>query len=416
MSDSDEHIHDDDEVLVSDEMAEDTAPGFEDTETSLGAAAIGEADRESDAGPGFEGTETPLGAAAIGEADRESDAGPGFEGTETPAGAECREAPAEQAAAASGEGGPATLARVKVLYSSATELCTVPPGMTVAVGDMVVVPTRYGNEVARVLRVCEGSGGEARPIVRTAGPMDLSRLRENGVREEKAYAACRQRIEAHGLDMKLVSAHYLLDDQKILFLFTADTRVDFRELVRDLVATFRMRIELRQVGVRDEARVVGGVGTCGRVLCCNGVTDRLRPVSIKMAKEQNLTLNSLKISGHCGRLLCCLSYEFDAYHEARQSLPAVGARVAYDGEDFRVSDLNVLARRARLEAPSGRVLDVGFEAFFRVPRRSGGASEGRSGGSPAAAWELRLRGSGTPAVGETPAASPATPGPGARQQ
>jgi cell fate regulator YaaT (PSP1 superfamily) len=320
--------------------------------------------------------------------------------------AACGAAPAGAAVTSEPSGAAATLARVKVLYSSATELCTVPPGMTVQTGDLVVVPTRYGNEVARVLRLCEGSpGGEARPIARVASPMDLSRLRENGVREEKAYATCRQRVEAHGLDMKLVSAHYLLDDQKILFLFTADTRVDFRELVRDLVATFRMRIELRQIGVRDEARVVGGVGTCGRVLCCNGVTDRLRPVSIKMAKEQNLTLNSLKISGHCGRLLCCLSYEFDAYHEARQSLPGVGARVGYDGEEFKVSDLNVLARRARLEAPSGRVLDVGFEAFVRVPRRAG--PDGRPGGG-SGTWELRLRGGASAANGE---AAPREAGP-----
>ncbi len=312
--------------------------------------------------------------------------------------------------AASGDAAPAglpsgeatTIVRVKVMYSSATEVCTVPPGVAVAIGDLVVVPTRYGNEVARVLAVCQGPGGEARPMVRLAGPMDHSRLRENGVREEKAYATCRQRIEAHGLDMKLVSAHFLLDEQKILFLFTADARIDFRELVRDLVGTFRMRIELRQIGVRDEARVVGGVGTCGRVLCCNGVTDHLRPVSIKMAKEQNLTLNSLKISGHCGRLLCCLAYEFDAYHEARQSLPSIGARVRYEDEEFRVADLNVLARRVRLEAPSGRVLNVGFDAFVRAPRAPG---KGPGGSAPGCAWELRLR-SGVAAGGGAAAQPP----------
>jgi cell fate regulator YaaT (PSP1 superfamily) len=270
--------------------------------------------------------------------------------------------------------------RVKVLFSSATEFCTVPEGMAVTVGDLVVVPTRYGNEIARVLSLETRAeeGAEERAIVRATSPVDLSRLRENGIREEKAYEAARERIATRGLNMKLVSAHYLLDEQKILFFFTAEERIDFRDLVRDLVATFNVRIELRQIGVRDEARVVGGVGVCGRALCCNSITDRLRPVSIKMAKEQNLTLNSMKISGHCGRLLCCLAYEFDVYHEARATLPAMNARVLYDGEEFRVSDMNVLARRVRLAGTSGRVLDVGFEALVRNPKTQG--------------WQLKPRG------------------------
>jgi cell fate regulator YaaT (PSP1 superfamily) len=271
--------------------------------------------------------------------------------------------------------------RVKVLFSSATEFCTAPAGVAVAVGDLVIVPTRYGNEEARVLGVETGlaAGAETREMVRPASPVDLSRLRENGVREEKAYETARERIAARGLDMKLVSAHYLLDEQKILFFFTAEERIDFRDLVRDLVSTFKVRIELRQIGVRDEARVVGGVGVCGRALCCNSITDRLRPVSIKMAKEQNLTLNSMKISGHCGRLLCCLAYEFDVYHEARATLPSMNARVRYEGEEFRVTDLDVLARRVRLSgATTGRVLDVGFEALVRNQKTQ--------------SWELKPRG------------------------
>ena len=273
-----------------------------------------------------------------------------------------------------------SVCRVKVLFSSATEFCAVPEGTAVAVGDLVIVPTRYGNEIARVLGVEAGpsDGAEERTVVRHATPVDLSRLRENGVREEKAYETARERIAARGLDMKLVSAHYLLDEQKILFFFTAEERIDFRDLVRDLVSTFKLRIELRQIGVRDEARVVGGVGVCGRALCCNSITDRLRPVSIKMAKEQNLTLNSMKISGHCGRLLCCLAYEFDVYHDARATLPSMNARIRYDGEEFRVTELNVLARRVRLAGASGRVLDVGFEALMRNPKTQ--------------AWELKPRG------------------------
>ena len=281
--------------------------------------------------------------------------------------------------------------RVKILYSSATEFCEAPPGMEVSVGSMVVVPTRYGNELGKVLgRESDpsDSGAELRTIARVAGSNDLSRVQDNVVKQDKAFELCREKISSRNLEMKLVSAHHLLDEQKILFLFTADNRVDFRDLVKDLVSVFKMRIELRQIGVRDEARVVGGLGICGRALCCNAITDRLRPVSIKMAKEQNLTLNSMKISGPCGRLLCCLSYEFDAYKEARQTLPSMGTRVQYEGEEFKVTELNVLARRVRFQSESGRVIDVGFDSLSRNPATQ--------------AWEMRVRtgGTGTASGGE----------------
>jgi len=303
----------------------------------------------------------------------------GADGTVSPAGTGTSTAPAAPA-----EPGTArAIWRVKVLYSSATECCEAPAGMELAPGASVVVPTRYGNELGKVLgREADAPppGQELRAILRIAGPSDLSRLDENETREERAFTSCREKIEARGLEMKLVSAHYLLDEQKILFLFTAENRVDFRELVKDLVSAFKMRIELRQIGVRDEARVVGGLGICGRALCCNAVTDRLRPVSIKMAKEQNLTLNSMKISGHCGRLLCCLSYEFDAYKDARHALPAMGTRVRFEGEEFRVTDLNVLARRVRFQSESGRVLDMGYDSIWRDPSTQ--------------AWEIRARAAG----------------------
>jgi cell fate regulator YaaT (PSP1 superfamily) len=276
----------------------------------------------------------------------------------------------------------AGVCRVKLAYSSATEFCACPHGMECGAGDAVVVPTKYGNELARVLSNDESpailSGGEIRSIVRKATPTDMSRAEENAAKEEKAFAACKEKIGARGLEMKLVSAHHLLDEQKMLFFFTAENRIDFRELVKDLVSVFKMRIELRQIGVRDEARVTGGVGICGRVLCCNSITDRLRPVSIKMAKEQNLTLNSMKISGPCGRLLCCLSYEFDVYREARQQFPPLGTRVSYDGEEFKVSEMNVLARRVRFQSESGRILDLGFESLSRNPSTN--------------AWEIKARG------------------------
>jgi cell fate regulator YaaT (PSP1 superfamily) len=278
-----------------------------------------------------------------------------------------------------------TLWRVKVLYSSATEFCDAPPGMAIAIGDCVVVPTRYGNELGKVLgqQSDPSVATEFHTVVRVASPADMARVNENDMKEGRAYEICREKVAARGLEMKLVSAHYLLDEQKILFFFTAENRVDFRELVKDLVSQFKMRIELRQIGVRDEARVVGGMGICGRALCCNSITDKLRPVSIKMAKEQNLTLNSMKISGPCGRLLCCLSYEFDVYREARQALPSMGTRVRFDGEEWKVVDLNVLARRVRFQAETGRVLDVGFESLSRNAQTQG--------------WELSVRGSGAAA-------------------
>ena len=296
--------------------------------------------------------------------------------------------PDETAEAAGGGAPPVTIEgkvvwRVKVLYSSSTEFCEAPAGLEVAVGDTVVVPTRYGNELGKVLgRETDPAAvtSELRTIQRRAGQPDLLRFEENDTREERAFEICREKVEARGLSMKLVSAHYILDEQKILFFFTAENRVDFRELVKDLVAAFRMRIELRQIGVRDEARVVGGLGICGRALCCNAITDKLRPVSIKMAKEQNLTLNSMKISGPCGRLLCCLSYEVDVYKEARQTLPGMGTRVRFDDEEFRVTDLNVLTRRLRFQGESGRVLDVGFDSLSRDPATQ--------------AWQLHVRNGG----------------------
>ena len=230
------------------------------------------------------------------------------------------------------------LASVKILHSSETELCSPGEGVRFEPGDFVVVETRYGKDLGQILgyvhefNVREEDGGGSQPslydIVRIATEEDLTRFHENKAREAEAFSQCRQKIHQHKLDMKLVSAHYLLDEAKILFFFTADARVDFRELVKDLVTVFKTRIELRQIGVRDESRVLGGIGVCGRAYCCHSITDKLKPVSIKMAKVQNLSLNSMKISGPCGRLLCCLSYEFDTYSEERKRLPGEGYKIS----------------------------------------------------------------------------------------
>jgi cell fate regulator YaaT (PSP1 superfamily) len=268
---------------------------------------------------------------------------------------------------------------VKVLHSSETELCRLGEDSDVAevnCGDLLVVNTRYGGDIARVLGPVQeensASWDQEREVLRVAAEADVARFEDNLRREEEAFEVCRQKIDSHGLAMKLVSSHYVLDEPKILFFFTAESRVDFRDLVKDLVSEFRMRIELRQIGVRDDSRVLGGTGVCGRVLCCHGLTDKLRPVSIKMAKVQNLSLNSMKISGPCGRLLCCLAYEYDHYTEQKQKLPNDGARINYDGSSFQVCDVNVISNRVRLfSRDEGRYITVSGEqlSYDRDGRR-----------------------------------------------
>lgn len=228
--------------------------------------------------------------------------------------------------------------------------------------SLVVAPTKYGRDLTEVLGVVHDlsvvNADELAVIERPATVDDYRRYLDNLEREKEAFNKCRDRIEAHRLPMKLVSAHCLLEDSKILFFFTAESRVDFRDLVKDLVGVFHVRIELRQIGVRDEARVTGGCGVCGRILCCHGLSDKLNAVSIKMAKDQNLSLNSLKISGPCGRLLCCLSYEHQFYRDARRELPNEGARFTYDGTLFKVIEVNVLSNKIRIAGEDGRLLDM----------------------------------------------------------
>ncbi|HWP69360.1 MAG TPA: regulatory iron-sulfur-containing complex subunit RicT [Rectinemataceae bacterium] len=238
---------------------------------------------------------------------------------------------------------------------------------TIPARALVIAPTKYGKDVVEVQGIVADTSlvntDELVVIERPAGIDDLRKLKDNKEKEKHAYELCREKIWSRNLSMKLVSAHYLLDEPKILFYFTAESRVDFRELVKDLVSLFKMRIELRQIGVRDEARVTGGCGVCGRVLCCHGISDKLNPVSIKMAKDQNLSLNSLKISGPCGRLLCCLSYEFQFYKDARRELPQEGVKFIYDGTLFKVVEVNALSSMVKMAGEDGRVLDMKAERF-----------------------------------------------------
>ena len=263
---------------------------------------------------------------------------------------------------------PELLWRIKSQHSNETWHAWADEGIEIKVGDIVVAPTRYGKDLCLVQGQVEKparlSSDELVKVDRLATKEDLTKAEANEEKAKKAYETCRQKIETHGLPMKLVSAHYLLDEAKILFFFSAESRVDFRELVKDLVAVFKTRIELRQIGVRDEARVLGGCGVCGRVLCCHGVSDKLTPVSIKMAKDQNLSLNSMKISGPCGRLLCCLAYEYGFYRDARRELPGEGVRFPYDGTLFRVIEVNALGGSVKAAGEDGRLLEMPASRFI----------------------------------------------------
>jgi len=187
-----------------------------------------------------------------------------------------------------------------------------------------------------------------RKVLRIATPADEAQEESNRKREEEARETCQEKIKNHGLDMHLVDVELAFDLSKIIFYFTADGRIDFRELVKDLAATFRMRIELRQIGVRDEAKALSGIGICGRGICCATFLDEFQPVSIKMAKDQGLSLNPTKISGLCGRLMCCLKYEEETYNELNKTMPGVGDLVRTPDGDGEVLHVNILRQTAKV--------------------------------------------------------------------
>ncbi|MDR3342050.1 MAG: hypothetical protein LBT14_04540 [Treponema sp.] len=263
--------------------------------------------------------------------------------------------------------------RLRLLYSHETFLAAY-PGERLNPGNMVLVPTRYGRDLAQIIGPIQRNGPpspffEIVRIERPATPEHLEKSLNNRELEQEAFTICKQKIDTHHLEMKLVSVHYILEEPKILFFFTAETRVDFRELVKDLVGSFKARIELRQIGVRDESRMIGGLGVCGRGYCCHTVSDKLKPVSIKMAKDQNLSLNSMKISGFCGRLLCCLAFEHTFYTEQRRVLPPEGCRIAYDGTIWKVLEVNIVIGMLRLSAEDGRQLQLPASSFEKTDGR-----------------------------------------------
>jgi cell fate regulator YaaT (PSP1 superfamily) len=266
------------------------------------------------------------------------------------------------------------LYRLRLFYSHETFVATY-AGELLDTGSMVLVPTRYGRDLAQIIGPIRRRDSqiisEFARIERPASKEDLEKSANNHKQEQEAFRICRQKIDAHRLEMKLVSVHYLLEESKILFFFTAESRVDFRELVKDLVGIFKTRIELRQIGVRDESRVIGGLGVCGRGYCCHMVSDKLKPVSIKMAKDQNLSLNSMKISGPCGRLLCCLAYEHCFYGEQRRLIPQEGCKLNYDGALWKVLEVNVVMGKVKLATEDGRQIQMPTSAFEKVDNRWG---------------------------------------------
>lgn len=220
-------------------------------------------------------------------------------------------------------------------------------------GDNVIVETSRGIEYGTVVVGRKEINDDEllkpiKPIMRPAQQEDHERYRENKKKEKEAFDICAEKIKRHGLEMKLIEVEYTFDGSKILFYFTADGRVDFRELVKDLAMVFRTRIELRQIGVRDESKTIGSIGVCGRSLCCSKFLGEFAPVSIKMAKEQGFSLNPSKISGACGRLMCCLKYEQDTYEELLKKLPRHGALVKTPDGNGIVESVSVLKEKVKV--------------------------------------------------------------------
>ncbi|BDV42568.1 hypothetical protein GURASL_14910 [Geotalea uraniireducens] len=252
-------------------------------------------------------------------------------------------------------------------------------------GDRVIVETERGRSLATVVTPPREFENEHAPeglktIQRKADAADLESAARNATRERDAFEFCLRKISERNMEMKLVKVEYLFDGSKAIFYFTADGRIDFRELVKDLAHQFHTRIEMRQIGVRDESKMIGGIGICGRELCCSSFLRDFEPVSVKMAKEQNLALNPTKISGQCGRLLCCLGYEFETYCSLKKCLPKCGKRVRCGAVEGEVVKLNILEGTVAIRTDDDREMilkgaDIKPDQIFdrpKQPRKDGG--------------------------------------------
>lgn len=240
-----------------------------------------------------------------------------------------------------------------------------PGELKVSAGEYVIVETARGIEIGLTVVPNrevpeENIVAPLKEVIRIALPEDIAKAENNKKKEKEAFKICEDKINAHKLDMKLVEVEYTFDENKILFYFTSDGRVDFRELVKELASIFRTRIELRQIGVRDEAKMLGGLGVCGRAFCCASFLDDFQPVSIKMAKEQYLSLNPVKISGTCGRLMCCLKYEQEAYEELHASTPKIGAIVETPDGRGVVTEVSIITGQLKVAINKNPEVPKGF--------------------------------------------------------
>ena len=255
-----------------------------------------------------------------------------------------------------------------------------PKNYKVKPGDHVIVETARGVEYGKVVLAPKDVVDDQvvhplKEVLRVATKDDDEREKYNRKRERDAFKICQKKIREHGLEMKLIDAEYTFDNNKVLFYFTADGRIDFRQLVKDLASIFKTRIELRQIGVRDETKILGGIGICGRCLCCHTYLSEFAPVSIRMAKEQNLSLNQTKISGVCGRLMCCLKNEQETYEELNRRLPGIGDTVTTpDGIQGNVQSVNVLRQLVKVVVELGEEFPVG-ELKFRSRKKRVKVSE-----------------------------------------
>lgn len=254
---------------------------------------------------------------------------------------------------------------VRHLHSRDVDLCTWDlPAPNV--GDHVLYEHRLGTDLGLVLAI-GGNDGEAKTALRVAGEADLETYRQLAQQAEHVKPTVAERIQAHRLPMHLVATHYTFDRERILVYFTADDRVDFRALVRDLAGVLRMRVEMRQIGPREETRMVGAIGVCGRCVCCNSISDRLGRVSIRMAKDQNYSLTSEHVNGACKRLLCCLAYEHEFYLAERGRYPRVGQKIMTNDHCAKVQECNMLSGCVALRLSEGGVKRVPVEALRRGP-------------------------------------------------
>ena len=254
-----------------------------------------------------------------------------------------------------------------------------PEQLKLTEGTPVIVETVRGVEFGWVVVPPKSVPGDQvilplKRIIRVAREEDLSKLEDNQRKSREALTICAEKIAKHGLGMRLVDAEYTFDNSKAIFYFTADGRVDFRNLVKDLASVFKTRIELRQIGVRDEAKMLGGLGSCGRPLCCSTFLNEFEPVSIRMAKEQSLSLNPAKISGVCGRLMCCLRYEFDHYCKAKKQMPNIGTVLDTPRGPGKVVELNVLKGQVRVQLlEDNTTIEIPVETC-----QDGGCANGRN--------------------------------------